>query len=58
MRYKDLENDGLPIIDRVKHLEREASYVRDYLFSVKTDWWKILSVISFILSLIALVKSF
>lgn len=32
MNYPDLDNnDNLPLADRVKHLEREASFVRDHV---------------------------
>ena len=58
MEYNDLNNENLPIEHRVKHLEREASFVRDYV--QRNEVMNIvtfsLSVISIVLSLIALSK--
>ena len=31
MKHNDLENDNIPTEQRIKHLEREAGFVRDYV---------------------------
>jgi hypothetical protein len=58
MKYKDLENDGLPIDLRVKHLEKEASFVRDYVKdnNAYRTVAMIFSFLTFALSLIAVLK--
>lgn len=58
MEYKDLNNDNLPVEHRIKHLEREAAFVRDYvrrneIFNILTFS---LSVVAIVLSLIAIFK--
>ncbi len=59
MKFSDLlNNEHIPLEKRVKHLEKEASFVREYV--LKNDGWKIaciaLSVLSLMFSILALLK--
>lgn len=58
MEYTDLENDGLPLESRVKHLEKEASFVRNYVLG--NDIYRAitlsLSIGAFVISLYALLR--
>lgn len=58
MEYNDLKNEGLPIEERVKHLEREASFVRDYVTdnNILRIVTLFCSISAFVLSVIALIK--
>ena len=57
MKYKDLENDGQPVEERVMHLEREAGYVRDAVSSIRALIWGVVicSTVSFILLSVAVI---
>lgn len=57
MVFKDLSNnENIPLEERIKHLEREAAFVREYAISNNT--WKafciLCSISSAILSLLSL----
>lgn len=54
MEYKDLNNENLPIEHRVKHLEREASFVRDYVR--QNQLYQIIAILALVLAIIALSK--
>ena len=56
MVYRDLENDKLPLEVRVKHLEREAGYVREAFANMRQNWYNYISVAAIIISLFALLK--
>lgn len=58
MKYSDLDNDSVPLNYRVKHLEREAGFVRDYVIynGVYRVVCLILSVSALVISAIALFK--
>lgn len=58
MEYNDLNNENLPIEHRIKHLEREAGFVRDYV--CRNEVYNILtlslSIVAIALSLIVIFK--
>jgi hypothetical protein len=57
-KYSDLQNDGIPVEERLKHLEREAGFVRDR-FKEDIPWMIVslsLGVLSLVLSVVAILK--
>ncbi len=57
--YKDLSNnEPIPLESRVKHLEREASFVRDYVLNndVIRAITLVCSVLALIFSVVSLLK--
>lgn len=57
MQHDDLSNnDSLPAEIRIKHLEREAGFVRDYVRKNNTYIiiWMACSIVALVLSIIAL----
>lgn len=54
MNYSDLNNDDLPIEQRLKHLEREAGFVRDFV-KKSNNLPLVISTVALVLSLIAVV---
>ena len=57
-KYSDLQNDGLPVEERLKHLEREAGFVREYAITNTALVYVTfaLSVVALALSVISLLK--
>jgi hypothetical protein len=56
-KYSDLQNDGLPVEERLNHLEREAGFVRDR-FKEDIPWMIVslsLGILSLALSVVALI---
>jgi len=55
MKYPDLNNEKLPIEERVKHLEREAEFVRDFARNNNGQVALIISIVALVLSFIAII---
>lgn len=58
MKYSDLENDNITMEHRVKHIEREAGFVRDYVTRNDRVVWVLIfiSIINVAFNILNLIK--